>query len=151
GQAGGKFEAITVTCTKLSTLIKKYQIPHYLKCDIEGGDLEALCSLQKEQAPCYISVELSLDDGFIPMLATLGYTRFKLVNGVTFTTSDYIKPQDYGWRVVRKSTKLFPLLERVLHRLPQPCRPKIEFDPQKYSPGGYKFSRACSGPFGEDA
>lgn len=53
------YEEVKVHCLPLSSVIKKYGVPYYLKIDIEGFDEIAVSSLTSSLAPKYISVELN--------------------------------------------------------------------------------------------
>jgi FkbM family methyltransferase len=82
---------LSVPTTTLRQLIERFGTPYYLKIDIEGMDEVALEDLASTRArPTYISVEAeSADDTGttdeealrkLDLLASLGYSRFKLVD-----------------------------------------------------------------------
>ena len=77
---------VELPSTTLRTLLDRHGIPEYLKIDIEGMDQECLKSLDPQNLPKYISLELSHGGDIIGGLAALGYTRFKIINQGTFTT-----------------------------------------------------------------
>lgn len=93
GQRNGQFKTIKVQTTRLDSLIAAYGVPDYLKIDIEGGDLTVLRQLANIPAkPHYISVEEHRLDYF-PLLWSLGYRGFKIVNQGLVQHIDYP-----GWK-----------------------------------------------------
>ena len=76
---------------------------------------------------------------FIGSLEKLGYTRFKVVNQMTYTTAVSIFPHEIGWRLLRK-TRLGKML---------PDGIKIDCD-RVHTSHDWVFRQGCSGPFGED-
>jgi FkbM family methyltransferase len=76
----GRAVKIAVPTITLDSLFRTYGIPHYLKCDIEGGDaLLAEQLLHSSARPTFVSLEAtSLDD--VAKLLACGYDRFQLVN-----------------------------------------------------------------------
>jgi len=93
GKRKGKFETIKVRTERFDTIISRFGIPHYLKIDIEGGDLTVLHQLQGcPQKPQLISVEEhSLE--YFPLLWGLGYRGFKIVNQGIVQYAEYP-----GWK-----------------------------------------------------
>lgn len=79
GRSGTECHEITVRCTRLSTLFRKYGVPFFLKSDIEKGDRYGLEDLDPNDLPRYISVEAHSFD-YLLMLWRLGYREFKLVD-----------------------------------------------------------------------
>lgn len=82
-------EKIKVPTITLSHIIKKYGIPYYIKCDIEGGDAIFVHQLLVEQhRPIFVSIEaMSLTD--LARLHSCGYDRFQIVNQQFIS---YMKP-----------------------------------------------------------
>jgi len=73
GKHAGKFTTIKVKTQRFEPLIAAYGVPHYLKVDIEGGDLTVLHHLANvPEKPHFISVE---ENGleYFPLLWSLGY------------------------------------------------------------------------------
>ena len=128
-----------VPSVTMGDLLERHGVPNYLEIDIEGMDQECLQSLDKENLPRYISLELSHGDDIIGSLEKLGYTRFKVVNQMTYTTAVSIFPHEIGWRLLRK-TRLGKLL---------PDGIKIDCD-RVHTSHDWVFRQGCSGPFGED-
>ena len=67
----------------LDVLFKKHGVPEFLKLDIQGAQYLALCGLNKERLPEYITFQVSqqLFDDLIKSLITLnnlGYNKFHL-------------------------------------------------------------------------
>jgi FkbM family methyltransferase len=80
GKRADKFTTIKVKTLRFDTLIAEYGVPHYLKVDIEGGDLTVLRQLANvSEKPRFISVEENGLECF-PLLWAFGYRGFKLVN-----------------------------------------------------------------------
>jgi len=78
---------IQVKCETFDTILREHGIPYYLKIDIEGADISCIRKLRDAQTkPQYVSFECSTN-GFesafegLAELYTMGYRRFKLVNG----------------------------------------------------------------------
>lgn len=79
GVRGGKYRVVEIPCIPVTDLFDKYGMPHYLKIDIEGLDIEVVRQLTKySKRPRYISVE----DGGI---ATLEALLASGVKGVKFS------------------------------------------------------------------
>ena len=75
-----KFEKIRVPAMPFTELLDRHSVPHYIKCDIEGGDMDVLTSMLRSTArPKYFSVEAH-DLAYYALLSAMGYTQFKLVN-----------------------------------------------------------------------
>jgi len=111
---------IHVKCTKFQNILRKHEVPYYLKIDIEGADLLCLKALMEfNERPNYISIEAGLnsfEETFteLSLLWNLGYREFKIVN------------QAMNSRVRCQN----PPLEGVFV--------------------DYHFDGTCSGPFGEE-
>lgn len=76
---------IAVQARSLRSLMQEYGVPFYLKIDIEGADHLCLRDIDPSDAPSYVSFEASegrLEDLFL--LVRAGYTRFKLIDQLTF-------------------------------------------------------------------
>ncbi|HWB13962.1 MAG TPA: FkbM family methyltransferase [Pirellulales bacterium] len=75
---GRKCHAIEVECRRFGDILGQYGVPYYLKVDIEGCDRVCLDAITREEAPPYLSVEISgVDD--LSVLRGLGYQRFKII------------------------------------------------------------------------
>jgi FkbM family methyltransferase len=93
GQRTGKFETIKVRTQRFDSLFATYGVPIYLKIDIEGGDLTVLRQLRNCTAmPRFISVE-EHDLSYFPLLWSLGYRGFKIINQGLVQSLDYP-----GWK-----------------------------------------------------
>jgi len=78
----GKF---TVPGITIQELFDRFGIPYYLKIDVEGADGLCVRALSSATKPNYLSFEV--DDHIeelIGHLASIGFTKFKLINQVTF-------------------------------------------------------------------
>lgn len=76
----GNAVEISVETISLQDLFSTYGTPHYIKCDIEGGDAIFIRSLlQTSERPRNVSFELtSIDD--LAFLLACGYDEFQIVN-----------------------------------------------------------------------
>jgi len=95
---------------------------HYVKCDIEGGDIHVLTGLLRcplESRPMHLSVEAHKVE-YAAYLAVMGFTRFKLVN------------QNLNWT----------------QKVPNPTREGEGSGREHFE---YQFKGHSSGPFGEEA
>jgi len=152
GQAGGRWEELTIHCVTTRQLIAEHGKPFFMKVDIEGADLQTLHSLTAASAPVYVSLELNYADPTVERLIELGYSAFKFVNGETYWPTPPIFDYQTGWRFLRKIGRIAPSVRRGISGLPLRLRPNSEYDPPgKYSPDGYPFGLHSSGPFGEQA
>ncbi len=80
---GDASRALRVPAVTLAELIGRYGVPHYVKIDIEGGELDAVRSLQAlpgAQLPVHLSFEANPDlFAVLQVLWDIGYRRFQLV------------------------------------------------------------------------
>jgi FkbM family methyltransferase len=77
---GTRFEKIRVPAMPFAELLDRHSVPHYIKCDIEGGDMDVLHSMLRSKVrPRYFSVEAH-DIAYYALLSAMGYSRFKLIN-----------------------------------------------------------------------
>ena len=80
---GSKSKIVSVKCTTLIDLCKKFGVPKYLKIDIEGCEIMIAKQLfQLKNKPKYVSFETSKHTyaGIFSWLYTTGYKKFQLVN-----------------------------------------------------------------------
>ena len=71
---------VEVSTTRLENLISEFGLPYYLKCDIEGGDLEVSKQLSElPETPNFCSFEITNGE-IINNLLKAGYVKFQLVN-----------------------------------------------------------------------
>ena len=79
-KGSSRVREILVDAVSLPELFREYGVPHYLKIDIEMGDVVALESLLgTESRPRYISAEIH-EIRVLETLATLGYRKFQILN-----------------------------------------------------------------------
>jgi FkbM family methyltransferase len=150
---GGGYEAasIKVPTITLPALMRDFGIPVYCKIDIEGGDLDALKSLEGESSlPPYLSVESGglpgepLYDGeaglaTLRQLESLGYRHFKLVDQSTLN----VLPLDR--RVYSRQPNIVDRVAAKLGRPRETWRRRF-----LYHRMHHHFSLNSSGPFGDD-
>jgi FkbM family methyltransferase len=150
GTQGGKWEELRIPCITTRELMERFGKPFFMKVDIEGRDIEALKTLNRDLAPAYVSLELNLADSIVEALIDLGYSAFKFVYGETYRPAPPIFNRDVAWRLLRRAGRLVPPLRTAIASLPPKFRDKDEYNPPgKYSPDGYPFTHYSSGPFGE--
>jgi FkbM family methyltransferase len=106
--AGGRGDDRTifveVECVKITDLLSRYGIPHYLKIDIEGYDRKALSTIDPTlyaTIPTYISAECH-EEGCIDELVRLGYNSFKFIS-----QNDFARQNMEGWSFSRNSSGNF--------------------------------------------
>lgn len=149
---GGEWQTVEIQCDTLANLFVKYGTPYFVKIDIEGADQLAIASLSRQNAPRYVSLELTANDTILERLIDLGYSSFKLVDGESYRPAAPIWDHEIGWRLLRKLGRLVPPVREIVAALPQGMRMRSEWNPPgKFTPNGYQFGKYSSGPFGEQA
>jgi FkbM family methyltransferase len=146
----GPCHEILVPCISLSTIMAQHGVPYYMKVDIEGYDYLCIQALNSKDLPKYISVEQEKDHDLVADLRQLGYTKFKIVNQLTYTDSTPIADAESGFRLLRKASSKFPAVHRLLRRPSVASRlKKLDFDSfaDRFA---YTFGEGSSGPFGEE-
>ncbi len=138
-------KTIRVSCVPLSTIVREYGVPNYVKIDIEGYDLFCVESLSQDMAPPYISVEFAhgMEHRLLRRLLELGYVQFKLLNQVTYTDKRPIFDDEFVARVARKLYSMRPL-QPVIRRV----LPRADFDTYT-GRFDWTFAEGASGPFAE--
>src|SRR5579862_6352464 len=134
----GEWEEVSVPCITTQQLIQEHGRPYFMKVDIEGADIETLAPLTPSTAPAYVSLELNCTDPIVERLIELGYSDFKFVNGETYWHNPPILHHEIGWRLLRKTGRVLPLVRSAVSKLPERFRAKGEWDPAElFSPDGY--------------
>jgi FkbM family methyltransferase len=78
----GKFTVQGITTHEL---FDRFGVPYYLKIDVEGADGLCVRALSSTTKPNYLSFEVDDDlEELTDHLASIGFTKFKLINQVTF-------------------------------------------------------------------
>ncbi|MFZ5722402.1 MAG: FkbM family methyltransferase [Pseudomonadota bacterium] len=83
---GADSEVVRVGSVAFATLLRQHGVPHYLKIDIEGADLQCVRALSGFAArPRYLSLESTKTSwrallAEFDLLESLGYDRFQVVN-----------------------------------------------------------------------
>lgn len=83
---GAKSDVIEVSCVPFVSLLRAHGIPHYLKVDIEGADMQCIEALRGFAGrPRYLSLEstkVSWRDlvAEFDLLESLGYREFKVID-----------------------------------------------------------------------
>lgn len=146
----GPCHEIRVDCVPFSSVLADHGVPYFIKIDIEGYDCFCVNSLNPKDLPKYISVEADGDCDVVAELQKLGYSKFKLVNQLTFTDSTPITQDEFGRRLLRKLSVKLPLVKRTLGMPAIASRlERTDFDNfRERLP--YHFGAGSSGPFGEE-
>lgn len=77
---GTRFTKITVPAVTFDSVLARFPGTYYVKCDIEGGDIEVLKAMHRTpQRPRFISFEANSTE-YLAHMVVLGYQKFKLVN-----------------------------------------------------------------------
>ena len=64
----------------MTDLFAEFGVPHYLKCDIEGGEEIVIAQITQAQVrPSFISME-DPTGASASLLAAIGYDRFQMIN-----------------------------------------------------------------------
>lgn len=80
---------ITAPGLPVSDLMQQHGVPEYMKVDIEGADRFCILQLTRTTRPRYVSFEIGPDvDELLEHVRSLGYTRFKIINQVSFRELD---------------------------------------------------------------
>ncbi|MGY1425073.1 hypothetical protein [Lysobacter sp. A289] len=81
--------ACTVPTVTFAELVQQYGVPHHVKVDIEGADRYCILALDRGNRPQFLSFEADDDlEELVAHLASLGYSRFKLIGQCSFLELD---------------------------------------------------------------
>ncbi len=81
---------LSVATIPMTALFVEYGIPEFLKVDIEGADRHCILPLTRDSAPHYLSFEVDEDvEELVDHVATIGYSRFKLIGQCSFLEIDH--------------------------------------------------------------
>jgi FkbM family methyltransferase len=137
-----RFERTEVEARRLSHVFADFGVPYYLKVDIEGADHYALEAIDPADNPEYVSFEiLHLSD--LLLLAGKGYSRFKVVDQDSL---GMLPPPPPGLKA-----HLIRALKHTVARKGNGARHTGGPDDPILVHEGYRFTRGCTGPFGEQA
>jgi FkbM family methyltransferase len=76
-----KLSEMTVLYTAASSLLGKYEVPYYLKVDIEDSDWLAVTSISAKRKPRFVSFEVGYKaDECLSHLKSIGYKSFQIVD-----------------------------------------------------------------------
>jgi FkbM family methyltransferase len=80
-----KHKEVTVECVTLESLFDEFDVPYYLKIDVEGVDQSVLEQLRgRDVLPLFVSVEdCRLGFDYMKILSSCGYNGFKLLDQST--------------------------------------------------------------------
>jgi FkbM family methyltransferase len=137
--------SVAVQARSLVSLVQEYGVPFYLKVDIEGAEHLCLRDIDPTDPPAYVSFEATegrLQDLFL--LAHAGYTRFKLIDQLTFR--QVIPPPLHS--VGLAAATLSRLAKEQLRRIPGLVQ-AVRLLRREPAPAG-GTSAMSSGPMAED-
>ncbi len=139
--------SVAVQARSLRSLVQEYGVPFYLKVDIEGAEHVCLRDIDPADAPAYVSFEASeerLEDLFL--LAHAGYTRFKLIDQLTFRQA--VPPRLHSGGLA--TATLARLAKEQLRRVPGLVRAVRVFRRERTAIPGTRASSMSSGPMAEE-
>ncbi len=139
--------SVAVQARSLSGLVQEYGVPFYLKVDIEGAEHVCLRHIDPSDAPAYVSFEASegrLEDLFL--LAHAGYTRFKLIDQLTFR--QVMPPRLHSGGLA--AVTLTRLAKEQLRRVPGLARAVRLLRRERTAAPGVRSSSMSSGPMAEE-
>ncbi len=142
---GSSATKIRVQCIPFSDILKKYDIPYYLKIDIEGNDRLCIEALEPGSLPNYVSIEMShkRGDEDIRTLGSVGYTKFKCIRQNDLRP---ITPWNIARKLAFRRVASRPdIVGKVLRTL-RIAKSRV-FPPRE---GDWQFSQGSSGTFGPD-
>lgn len=131
GRFGTRCHEISVPCTRLSTIFKKYGVPFFLKSDIEKGDRYGLEDLNPADLPRYVAVEAH-EFNYLLLLWKYGYRKFKIVDQMRLNSKFPLLSNEHLHTRILK--RVFWYADRVKNKFGKNL---------KYKPGS-------SGPLGEE-
>lgn len=132
GRSGTRCHEVSVPCVRLSTMLKKYGVPFFLKSDIERADRYALEDLNSADLPRYVSVEAHELD-YLLVLWKHSYREFKIVDQMRLNSNlPLLSNEHFHARILKRA---FWFADRVRNKFGK----KI------------KYRAGSSGPFGEDS
>jgi FkbM family methyltransferase len=83
---GTEIRKVEVEGVRFGDLLAEFDVPYYLKCDIEGADALVLAGLAASaELPPYVSVECHVLDNLVA-LKQMGYRSFKVINQTLHNT-----------------------------------------------------------------
>ncbi len=139
--------SVAVQARSLRSLVEDYGVPFYLKVDIEGAEHLCLRGIDPAEAPAYVSFEASegrLEDLFL--LAHAGYTRFKLIDQLTFR--QVMPPRLHS--VGLAAATLARVARTQLRRVPGLVRAVRFVRHERTAAPGTRSSSMSSGPMAEE-
>ncbi|MGO7335839.1 FkbM family methyltransferase [Rhizobium leguminosarum] len=83
---GSRHHEEYVLTRPFSRILAEHGVPYYCKVDIEGNDRHCLDGISPNDAPQFVSIEMSHRNGGrdLTLLESLGYRRFKILNQLSF-------------------------------------------------------------------
>ena len=120
-----------VRATTCASLMAKHGVPLVLKIDVEGADRACLNSLSgMASLPPFVAVE---DNNALDVLASLGYTHFKLVAGRSIAACDVTEPTTHLSNVDKRIASYATRVPNSLGGMPWECANTIAPQPRSWS------------------
>jgi FkbM family methyltransferase len=152
---GLPYHTVQVQCRNFGDILKEYDVPWYLKIDIEGHDKFCITALNPDNLPQYVSFEADNhgDTELLDILYQKGYRKFQLINQNTFEPvtipyeSGYRKDKmDLKDRLYLKVMYSNNLFMRIARKLGARKIFRSLLNPSHH----LTYAIGSSGPFGED-
>ncbi|MGE5294633.1 MAG: FkbM family methyltransferase [Solirubrobacterales bacterium] len=151
---GSPHHRVPVSCLTLDTILGEHGVPHYLKVDIEGHDLQCVDALTKiTDRPKYISVELGDLKEAVQKLLALGYEGFKCISQFTFVPLEdpptpLQKHVEFWHRVATRRSLPLRILRNAIGSAGREWIAKQLTCAHRNN--GWVFNNGSSGSFGDD-
>ncbi|HLJ87010.1 MAG TPA: FkbM family methyltransferase [Candidatus Angelobacter sp.] len=157
---GSRHHAIEIATQRFSSILKSYEVPFYLKVDIEGCDHLCVQELAGGPLPMFISVESECADDSrrlseeaslqtLQLLHEVGYRRFKLISQIDLQPATVVPHGilQHTWQRCLNSLAFGRLSVPWLAPLVQPFTALGRISRRC----DYNFPLGSTGPWGEEA
>ncbi|MDH3754106.1 MAG: FkbM family methyltransferase [Acidimicrobiia bacterium] len=145
---------VEVPVRTLSAVLEDHGTPYYMKIDVEGRELHCLRSLDPDDLPQFISVEMSGLE-ILSEAARLGYSQFKIVDQRHHNSPQIAERPNASvaarFRRIESAMSLRLPGRRWLKRTYRRFVPAAPlWEPGDDAEAEWVFPQGCSGPFGTD-
>lgn len=152
---GLPYHVIKINCRDFKDILKEFDVPYYLKIDIEGHDKYCIYALDPSDLPQYVSFEADNHGDFemLDVLYEKGYRKFQLINQNTFEPVTI--PYESTWNTDKMTGKdrfyLKVMYDKnIFWKVIRKLKGK-EFFKNILSPSkNLTYQIGSSGPFGDD-
>ncbi len=144
-----EIEIVHIRTSEITSIIKEFGVPYYMKIDIEGNDILCLKSLEQIQVkPKYISAEVNSFE-IIQQMYKLGYSKFKLIDQFSLLPLEIPPIPAYASFMLDKNFRLSKnILIKVIRKSLGPIITQCLLKKQRKLLN-YPFQFGSSGAFGE--